>query len=266
MKIITFLAIAALSMCAPLSFGQSAGTQTGTAGTKQTDAAEDDQLHANLTLYLWLAGMHGDVGAPAAQASVHASPADLLSKFRFGILAQSDLRWKRVIAPIDLIWMRLGDDKALTNIGQGDTTADVRLGEVIFTPKIGYRLVDREKFKFDALTGFRYWHVGTKLTFNPSRLGRDFSTSLNWVDPVVGGRITADLSPKLKMTIAGDVGGWGAGSQLDYQLVGVLGYQFKPKYALQFGYRYMDVNYRSFTAVYDVAMSGAFIGFTFNLK
>lgn len=266
MKIIPLLSIAALSTCAPRAFSQSPGTQTGTKPPQQTAADSDDQLHVNATLYLWLAGIHGDVGAPAAQASVHASPADVLSKFRFGILAESDLRWKRVIAPIDIIWLRLGDDKALTNIGQGDTTADVRLGEVIFTPKIGYRLVDREKFKFDALTGFRYWHVGPKLTFNPSRLGRDFSTSLNWVDPLVGGRITADLSPKVKMVIAGDVGGWGTGSQLEYQLVGALGYQFKPKYALQFGYRYTDVNYRSFTAVYDVAMSGAFIGFTFGLK
>jgi hypothetical protein len=41
-------------------------------------------------------------------------------------------------------------------------------------------------FKIDALTGLRYWHIGQNLQFNPS--GPDFSGSLDWVDPLVGGR------------------------------------------------------------------------------
>ena len=137
--------------------------------------------------------------------------------------------------------------------------------EFLLTPKIGYRVIDREKIKIDALTGFRFWHVGQNLQFNPSLLGLTFSGSQNWVDPLVGGRILAALSPKARLTIAGDVGGWGAGSQLDYQIVGLLGYQIKPKWTLVAGYRYLDVNYRS-GQVFDVAMSGVVFGVNIAVK
>ncbi|MBV8553435.1 MAG: hypothetical protein JOY54_19225 [Acidobacteriaceae bacterium] len=36
------------------------------------------------------------------------------------------------------------------------------------------------------------------------------------------------LSPKLIVTILGDAGGWGAGSQLDYDIVGAIGYKLTP--------------------------------------
>ena len=58
---------------------------------------------------------------------------------------------------------------------------------------------------------------------------------------------------------------WGTGSQLDYQIFGILGYQIKPKWTLQAGWRYLDVDYRSNT-IFDVAMSGVLFGVTINLK
>jgi len=104
------------------------------------------------------------------------------------------------------------------------------------------------------------------LSFTPSTLGLNFKKSQNWVDPLVGGRITMPLSPKAEVTIAGDVGGWGTQAQLDYQVVGVLGYRIKPAMMLQAGFRYLDVNYRSGGTILDFAMSGAFLGVTINLK
>jgi hypothetical protein len=96
-------------------------------------------------------------------------------------------------------------------------------------------------------------------------LGLNFSTSQNWVDPLVGGRILGALTPKVNVSIGGDVGGWGTGSQLDYQIFGVLGYRIKPTWTLEAGWRYLDVNYRSNT-IFDVAMSGVILGVSINLK
>jgi hypothetical protein len=210
--------------------------------------------------------VHGTVGARGRTASVHASASDLLSHFRFGLMGAMEARYKRVVLPLDMMWVRLGDDKALPGPNLLATTANMKGSEFILTPKIGFRVIDQEKFKIDALTGFRYWHFGENLQFTPSTLGLDFSASQNWVDPLVGGRIQAALSPKVEVTIAGDVGGWGAGSQLDYQMVGLLGYRIKPKWTLQAGYRYLDVNYRSGGSVVDTATSGVVFGVTIALK
>jgi hypothetical protein len=93
----------------------------------------------------------------------------------------------------------------------------------------------------------------------------DFSGSQNWVDPLVGGRILGALTPKANVAIGGDVGGWGTGSQIDYQVFGIPGYKIKPAWTLQAGWRYMYVNYRSST-IFDVAMSGVLFGVSINLK
>lgn len=86
------------------------------------------------------------------------------------------------------------------------------------------------------------------------------------MDPLVGGRIQAPLSPKSEVTIAGDVGGWAAGSQLDYQVIGLLGYKISPKLTLQVGYRYLDVDFRNGGSTYDTTTSGALFGVTIKLK
>jgi hypothetical protein len=232
--------------------------------SQDTSAVTDGAWHLVVSPYLWFPGVHGTLGFGGRSASIHASVGDLLSHFRIGLMGTADLRHNRVLLPVDVIWIRLGDDKALPFPGLGESSADVRASQFVFTPKIGYRVVDRDVLKVDALTGFRYWHVGQNLQFNPS--GAEFSGSLNWVDPLVGGRIQIALSPKVSVTIAGDVGGWGAGSQLDYQVVGLLGYRIKPSWTLQAGDRYLHVNYRSGGVIFDAATSGVMFGVSVNLK
>jgi opacity protein-like surface antigen len=168
-----------------------------------------------------------------------------------------------------VIWSRLGADKALPSIGLGAATADVKASMFILTPKVGIRLLDEPKIKCDFLTGVRYWHLGQDLKFSPSILNLNYSASQNWVDPLVGGRIETPLSSKLVATFFGDVGGWGTGSQLEYQVGGILGYKIKESVTLLAGYRYLDVNYRGggFTRpVFDTHLSGVAIGATFNLR
>ena len=86
------------------------------------------------------------------------------------------------------------------------------------------------------------------------------------MDPVLGARIQVPLSPKLLVMVWGDGGGWGAGSQLDYQIVGALGFKINPKFTLGAGYRYAYVNYFTSSFVYKIAMSGAIAGLTWNIK
>lgn len=108
--------------------------------------------------------------------------------------------------------------------------------------------------------------LGSSLEFEPNPLGRKFSASQNWVDPLLGARLQTPLSPKLRFTSLGDVGGFGAGSQLEWQVAGLLGYQLNKRFTLQAGYRYLDVNYRSGGFKYDVAMSGLLLGTTIRFK
>jgi hypothetical protein len=228
--------------------------------------ADNSGWHFTIGPYLWFPGVHGTIGARDRDVSVHASPGDLLSHFRFGLMGVMEARYKRVVLPLDIMWVRLEDNKALPFPNLMVNTAKLTGSEFILTPKIGFRIIDQKKIKIDALTGFRYWHFGESLKFTPSNLNLNFSQSQNWVDPVVGGRLSGPLSPKVGVIIAGDVGGWGTGSQLDYQVVGLLGYRIKPTWTLQAGYRYLDVNYRNGGTVIDLATSGVVFGVSITLK
>jgi hypothetical protein len=221
--------------------------------------------HFAVSPYLWFPGVHGTIGAQGHEASIHASPGDLLSHFRFGLMGLVDTRYKRIVIPVDMMWIRLGDNRALPLTDEA-VNAQVKGQEFILTPKIGYRLVDSEIVKIDALTGFRYWHFGESLRLFTSENSVKFSSSQNWVDPLVGGRILANLSPKISVSIGGDVGGWNTGSLLDYQFGAILGYRIKPAVVLQAGYRYLSVDYRSNGTTINTVTSGALIGATITLK
>ena len=191
--------------------------------------------------YLWFPGVHGTLGTLGRDVSVHATPGDLLSHFRFGLMGAFEAQYKRIVLPIDLMWIRLEDDNAVPFPNLMATKAKLTGSELLLTPKIGYRLFDEKRIKVDALTGFRYWHFSENLKFVPSNLNLNFSGSQNLVDPLVGGRVQLGLTPKIVANILGDVGGWGTGSQLEYQVAGLLGYKIKPKWTLQAGYRYLSI-------------------------
>ncbi|MGO8983901.1 MAG: hypothetical protein ACLPHI_16245 [Terriglobales bacterium] len=240
-------------------------------GTSILSTANDDQWHFSASPYLWFPGVHGTIGAFGREAGFKASATDLLSHFKFGLMGTGEARRNRVLATLDFMWMRLSKDNAIPFPPELEATyANITANVVILTPKVGYRIINQDKIKADFLTGFRYWYFGESLSFNPSTLGLNFSRSQNWVDPLVGGRIEAALAPKVSAIIGGDVGGWGTGSQIEYQAFGFLGYKVKPNLTLQAGYRYLYFDYARLSteaAPYiNVAFSGVMFGATLNLK
>ena len=252
----------------PLAFAEVVTALPGVQDSNASPApaastAAESNWHLAITPYLWTPWAYGSVGANENNVHFYATPAELISHFRFGLLGLVDTRYKRVVLPLDLIWMRIGDDKALPLSPTG-TVANVKLDMFILTPSVGYRVIDTKMIKIDALAGFRYWHVGENLQFTTNTL--NFSGSQNWVDPLVGGRILGNLSPKVEIAIGGDVGGWGTGSQLDYSVGGVLGYRIKPSVALQVGYRYLAVDYTNGNKLLNLIISGPLFGVTIALK
>jgi hypothetical protein len=224
----------------------------------------DEGWHFGIAPYLWFAGVHGTVGALGHEASVHASFLDIFTYFNIGLMFALEPRYNRIVMPFDFMWMKLSDDKALP-FEVGPTSVKVEIKEIMLTQKIGYRVIDSEKFKVDGLAGFRYWHLGNTLTLQP-QISNSFYRSANWVDAVGGARIQAMLSPKVTLTVLGDAGGGEA--NLDYQVAGLLGWKCK-KLTLQGGWRYMSVNYRpsgGVRFVYDMATSGLILGATIPLK
>jgi hypothetical protein len=146
-------------------------------------------------------------------------------------------------------------------------SADARAGELVWTSKLGYRLMDYKKLKADANLGVRFWHLEQTLNFNPSLLGLSFNGSQNWADIVIGGRVQLPMGKKAEINLLGDVGGWNATAKLDYQFAAVLGYKVGTNWTLLAGYRYLYVDYLSRnSSVFNMITSGALLGVAYRLK
>jgi len=215
-----------------------------------------------VSIYGWFAGVHGTAGVLGHDTGIHIPFSDLFHYLKGIIPIAVEADKGRFVMPIDYLWIKLGDDKALPLTDIGQTSINAHITESILTPKIGYRLLDGEHLKIDALGGIRYWYLGQNLTLEPIGLG--FTKSANWVDGVGGARFILPLGEKAAVNIAGDAGGGGA--NLDYQVIGLLTYQLTKHLGLGLGWRYLDVDYRpsGHQFVWDVAQSGALAGLYFN--
>ena len=224
-------------------------------------ASADDSWRIRMSIYGWFPGIHGTAGVAGHNASVHESFSDVFHVLKGVIPIAVEADKGRFVMPLDFFWVKLGDDRAIPLNDLGQTSVNLHITESIFTPKFGYRVLDGEHFKVDALAGIRYWYVSQNLTLEPSGVGN--SRSVNWVDGLGGMRFVVPLSEKAAISASGDVGAGGA--NLDYQGVGLLTYNFTPKLGLGLGWRYLDVDYRgNHQFVYDVAQSGALAGLYFD--
>jgi len=222
----------------------------------------DQGWHVDIAPYLWFAGIDGSVGALGHDASVHVTAGDVLSYFNFGLMGAVEVRYNRIVMPIDFMWVRLKDSKGIP-ITDDVASVNAKLNLDIFTPKIGYRLVSKERFKVDALAGIRYWHLGTTLTLHP-QIANGYYGAANWVDGVQGMRFQGMLTRNVMLTIGGDAGA--GGSRLDYQVIGLLGYKLK-RVTLQGGWRYLEIHKApGENAFVNLDMTGVVLGVVIPVK
>ena len=89
------------------------------------------------------------------------------------------------------------------------------------------------------------------------------SGSKTWVDPLIGVAGSVDLGNGFGLHAEADVGGFGAGADIDWQVQGTLQYKFNDWVTVEAGYRYLAVDYDDDGFVWDVAMQGPVIGVKF---
>ena len=167
-----------------------------------------------ISIYGWFPGLHGNIGALGHNASIHVPFTDVFHTLKGVIPIAVEADKGRFVMPVDFLWMKLGVDNGIPINDFSQTSIRTDLTQSMFTPKVGFRLIDGEHLKFDALGGIRYWYLSLDNTLQPSGLGNSKSTQ--WVDGLGGGRFILPFGEKAAVTVAGDAGA--GGSNLDYQL------------------------------------------------
>ena len=251
-----------IAIIAVLCLAGVARAQSAAPADPATTSSEEWEF--TVTPYVFLPRLKGTIGVIGETAEVNASFSDIFRNLDFAAMGTFEARKRNWVVLVDGMYMSLSGQKITPSLLFSDI--DVEVKEIVVTPQVGYRAVRTERGTIDLMAGVRIWHVNSHLTFQPRiRPLVDVEGSRNWVDPIVGARGTATLSPRTFVTGEFDAGGFGVGSDFTGQVFGGVGFQLKPRVALIGGYRYLRVDYVNEGFIYRTSLSGITLGAKFKL-
>lgn len=224
-------------------------------------ATVSDAWQFEVTPYIWLAGIDGDVkNGRLATNGAEASFSDILSDLEFGLMGTFEARKGRWGVLVDGIYLDLSSTATTPDRRFGDVNVD--LTTQLYSAAATYRVADGP-VKFDVLGGARYLYVKSDLDVasgTPPALfrGRRVVDSDRWWDGYVGARVLYPFAERWSVVGYGDLGG--GGSNLTWQLLGGVNYELSKTFSAKLGYRYLQIDREDADFVYDVALGGFYLG------
>jgi hypothetical protein len=126
-----------------------------------------------------------------------------------------------------------------------------------------YRAYGQPNQYLDLGVGARVWGFNTALSLNQGLLPAVSITSgAAWADPMLSVRYHRDLGNGFGATAYGDVGGFGAAANVDWEVIATVDYSYKSWIDLHGGFRSLNFNYNAPKAGLDMHMYGPFFSAT----
>jgi hypothetical protein len=233
--------------------------------TAQDADRPDPGWQFTVSPYLWIAGLDGSLGTPfprEPRVDIAASFGDAVTGLAgVPVIGAAEVRYGRFGVLGDILHLPLEQDVTTRGVlfsrgGARITTTGAAL--------IGlYRVLDAPAGSLDFGGGVRPWWVTTKLTLDAGRAqARSARASADWVDPVIAVRGHVRLSERFGLTVYADVGGFGVGSDLTWQVLGTLDWQATDWLRVHAGYRHLAFDVDRNRLNLDVSLSGPILGAT----
>ena len=178
--------------------------------------------------YLWLPSMDGEVEVRGQKADVHVTVLDMFKSadLLLGLMGHFEARNGRLGLILSPTWTYLKSDEDFGPIEVESKTNMLFLEGVAAWRILGSGPAEPEPMWFlDALAGVRWTYQALELDSNVALLDTD--ERVDWLDPIVGARVGIPLGERFSLRLRGDIGGFGAGSELSWQAIGTLGYRFR---------------------------------------
>jgi hypothetical protein len=233
-----------------------------------TDEPAEPGLEILITPYLWL---------PWVGVSAHPADSRIASK-------------STVISPVELFghltWVpfmgeaefRYGPFALITDYIHAPLTAGVSTHDILFSganagltldtgsAMLMYRSIIQPDQYVDVGIGARAWGLAGNISLDEGILPSvSVANGLSWGDPLIGARYHRDFDNRFGATAYADVGGFGAGAHIDWQVVGTIDYSYDSRIDLHAGLRSLNFNYGAPRANIQLNMLGPILTLTYRL-
>jgi hypothetical protein len=235
------------------------------------EGSSDDKWQFEITPYLFAAGMNGTTGIGPISADVDMSFSDITERLDSAFMIYMTARKNKWVYALDAIYFKITDQPSQSWQGPlGNTsTAQLNVGmtQQNYSLSFGRRVLN-ERTKLDVMGVARYTGLDTDLklalTTGPNLLpdgSRSVSASESWWDAAVAVRVAMPIASKWELAGYADVGA--GGSDLTYQLLAGVNWQFSKVVSAKFGYRYFYQDYQNGAFKWDMTNSGGYLGVGF---
>lgn len=217
--------------------------------------------------YLMFPNMSGSVGlADLPDATVDADTDAIFGNLKMGFMLNAEASKGKWTIGSDLLYMELAQGaEPRILISSGEITAKQLGWEVSglygVTPWL------------DLGVGGMLNSINSGVNLNVKAIGggttpKSKSMTESWFDPMLIARIKSKSGEKFIYQFRGEIGGFGIGSDLAWQMQAYAGYQFSKLFQITGGYRIISLDYENGSGqnrfMYNMDTSGPVVRFGFN--
>jgi len=227
-----------------------------------------------VTPYLFAAGLKGQAGVRGVTADVDMSFDDIWDNLDSAFMGMFTAQKGRWTYGFDGVYFKINDEGSKSVTGPfGNVTVDGALQLTtsinMYQGSVSYRVLD-DTTLLDLIGAVRYTQVKTDMNVTISTTppisfppGGALSAggSEDWVDGVFGVRVLHPVSDTVDLLGYADIGE--GGSDLSYQLIAGVNWEFVKTFTAKAGYRIMDWDYKNAGTVWDMQASGLYLGVGF---
>ncbi len=241
----------------------------GTAGDLKLSLDEEPRVWTEIGGYLFATDINGDAEIGPVKTELDVSFSDIVKNLDFGVMAYIEHMNGNWIFIADTAYMNLTVDNTIASNGMASVGLDAEATQLILESFVGYRVLDEEinpnsNASLDLFVGARYNYVNVDVGIEASGVGLVTSASrdrsYNWVDPLIGARIRYNFLENWGMMAIADIGGFGVGSEITWQLGAFINYSFSNGVRLYGGGRYLHFEYEDGSNVGDFKFDADYLG------
>lgn len=149
-------------------------------------------------------------------------------------------------------YLDLGDD---VSVGPFNAVASWELDGTMSSLVGGYALSEKSDSRLEAFGGLRHWDLNLSTTV----VNRTASASRVWTDPIIGARFHKSINPRWNAMAMGNIGGFGVGSDFQWEAIVQASWQWTDNIMLAGGYRHLSVDFKEAGDVVDLIFTGPYV-------
>jgi hypothetical protein len=227
---------------------------------------DPDKLYWNARLGVWGMSLAGTVGVRGLSTNVDMSFDELIDNTNIAAMPSFQFSKGNWLLAVNGLYANLEDDFHITGpLGHGrgaDVTSNIGVVDI----GVGYTLFRGQTTLGVPMTvapiiGGRWTYLD--LEVNPDVIATR-SANRAWFDPYFGATATFGVTPKLDWQIAGNVGGFGVGSDFTWAFQTMLEWHFSSHVSVDLGYRVLAWDYDLDNFKWDTTLQGPWIGISIN--